>query len=144
MKYLIILLAVLLLAGCSDTENLTECERLKRSFDNNKDIGMEGCDKLGNDEKLWVGATLVNKDTEYMETEDKYRTELLFFGKNKEGKIYITHNREEIPYEEDEFYKFDLQKKCRMIYSIGESGTFYDPDLNAFKEKECNETEDNQ
>lgn len=116
------------------------CEVLSQNFDAkiNSIVAAE-CDKWLSEENpppIWVGGTLINITKNAWEDGNDFT--LTFQGATKQGTITIGTRNESVPYQTGQFYKFNLERKCDLIYSMHSSGMFPDPDLNALEHiEEC-------
>jgi len=139
---IIVVLCLLLFSfGCEQQKTtvvdkkVLSCSDLTKNFDANINTfpTMGECEKSS----LWVGGMLVNISTKYAKSYDRYEHELMFKGGNVTEPIHIGSKNKSISYTVGKFYKFDLQKKCRLILSMASSGMYYDPNQTALQVMKC-------
>jgi len=138
---ILMLVGILVISGCSTQEiknydqpmNINNCEDISKNFDEKINNIFIGCEQWDSDrEPLWVGGTLIEINSNY----DEVR--LNFEGFEKQGEIYIkNYGNKTIPYEINQFYRFDLNNVCGGRFSAASSGAFYDPDFTALEIISC-------
>lgn len=146
MKKLIFMLLILglFISGCAPQyEN--ECTEFRDKLDNYIEgeiisVSSSECDEwIENKEPMMVGGTLIDI-TEYpgYDSESMKGYELIFRGINKEGKLYLTtFESNSLNHQIGEFYRFDVRKYCKSIYSAVLSGSYSDSNLEELKFMSC-------
>ena len=134
MKFWIFFILIILLAsGC--IRKMSECDVLAKNFDEKiNHVDAQLC--WGSPEEEWIGGTLVNVSKNHHPL-GFYTYKLYFIGKEKGEYISIQTNKKDFPYEVGKFYKFDINKKCDLLFSAAMSGQFPDPYLNELEPLDC-------
>ena len=148
---IIFALGLAFIAGCTQVQTppstnnisgqtkLSECDELAQNFDAKIELDMfQTYCKEGDIKPVQVGGTLISiQNGSYSASYDRYEYTLTFQGATKQGSIIIGSKNSSLPYQINQFYKFDLTRKCELMYSAASSGMFADPDLNALDPMNC-------
>jgi len=144
---ILILVGVLVIGGCNNQEieynnqpiDINNCEYLTKNFDNKIDIILSECENWEYTGKnpIWVGGDLISVSRVYNSAYGRYEHTLTFQGYEKQGGFYINSQSEKIPYQINQFYRFDLSGVCGGRFSAASSGAFYDSDFTALEPISC-------
>lgn len=130
---------IILINGCTQKQTkVLSCDELVKNFDAKIDsISPTLCNELKENQEIWVGGKLIDISKIYNSAYERNEFTLIFQGFEKQGKIIISSKEENIPYKIGQFYKFDLVRKCTLMYSASSSGIFSDQNLDALQSINC-------